>query len=655
MNPLNLLISVAQALLANSPAGIAVYAGDTGACLLANEMLAENVGGSVEALLRQHFRDLASWRDSGLADAAESTLSDGVPRHREVAMQTSFDKNVLLDSFFSRFDFEGRPHLMLIAIDVTERRRAEQALAVREKELHTLIDTVPDLIVRYDRELRRTYVNPAWEQASGLSAKDVINVPAAAIPKVPTPAHGGYVQKVRQVLESGTPQSIGFTWVNAFGAELYLEYIIVPEHDRSGAITGVLAVGRDLSERRRAEDALTRLNRELRAISDCNQVLVRAEDEQTLLGEICRIVCTGAGYRMACVGYAENDAVKSVQPVAWGGVEDKYLEQARLSWADTERGRGPAGTAIRDGSTDCSQDIATDPRMAPWRDDALQRGYRSLIALPLKDEHAHVFGVFLIYSPEPDAFTPDEIRLLEELAGDLAFGVQALRNRNARKESEWNIALLSFALNNVREAAYLIDEQARFLYVNEESCRMLGYDRDELLTLSIPDIDPDVPMERWLAHWAELKNRGSLFFEERHKTKDGRAFPVEISANYLEYDGQGYNLAMVRDITERKHAEEMLHLQTVELEEEVAERQVAQENLQEKAQLLEEEIEKRQKAQEELEQLNERLEQRVKERTTELEEKNAELYKMNRLFVNRELRMVELKERIRELGGSNGN
>lgn len=102
-------------------------------------------------------------------------------------------------------------------------------------------------------------------------------------------------------------------------------------------------------------------------------------------------------------------------------------------------------------------------------------------------------------------------------------------------------------------------------------------------------------------------------------------------------------------ITGMKQREEMLHLQTIELEEEVAERQMAQENLQEKATLLEEEIEKRQEVQEELERLNKTLEQRVKERTAELEEKNAELHKMNRLFVGRELRMVELKERIREL------
>lgn len=109
------------------------------------------------------------------------------------------------------------------------------------------------------------------------------------------------------------------------------------------------------------------------------------------------------------------------------------------------------------------------------------------------------------------------------------------------------------------------------------------------------------------------------------------------------------NAELTGEISERKRTEEILNLQKVELEEEVTARQMAQENLQKKALLLEEEIEKRRQAQEELERLNTTLERRVKERTTELEEKNTELYKMNRLFVGRELRMMELKERIRAL------
>jgi PAS domain S-box-containing protein len=126
------------------------------------------------------------------------------------------------------------------------------------------------------------------------------------------------------------------------------------------------------------------------------------------------------------------------------------------------------------------------------------------------------------------------------------------------KKVERSIALLNFALDNIHEAAFLTDESARFCYVNEESCRMLGYTRDELLRLGVADIDPDFPIERWPGHWDELKTRASITFEGRHKAKDGSIFPVEISANYFEYDGQGYNLALVRDITERKRMEQVL-------------------------------------------------------------------------------------------------
>jgi PAS domain S-box-containing protein len=314
----------------------------------------------------------------------------------------------------------------------------------------------------------------------------------------------------------------------------------------------------DITERKQAEEALRRSNRELRAISNCNQVLLRATDEQSLVQEICRIVCEEAGYRMAWVGYAEHDEAKSVRPVAWAGAEERYLANLGITWADTERGCGPTGTAIRSGNTCCIQDFATDPRVAPWRESALQKGFRSAIALPLKDEQANAFGSLAVHCAQPNAFTLEEIRLLEELAGDLAFGIVTLRSRAAREQAEQEVALLSFALDKGQEAAFLIDDTARFHYVNEEACRLLGYTRAKLLGLGIADIDPEFPLERWSDHWRNLKAQRSRTFESRHRTRDGRIFPVEISTNYFEYGGRAYHLALVRDITERKRAEEAL-------------------------------------------------------------------------------------------------
>jgi PAS domain S-box-containing protein len=330
------------------------------------------------------------------------------------------------------------------------------------------------------------------------------------------------------------------------------------QRDKQGAPLAILETNNDITERKRAEEALRRLNRELRAVSNCNQTLLRATEEQSLLQEICRIVCEEAGYRMAWVAYAEQDEARSVRPVAWTGTDEEYLTNLGITWADTERGRGPTGTAIRSGKTCCTQDFAADPQLAPWRESYLLRDFRSGIALPLKDEHANAFGSLTIYYAQPNAFTPEEIRLLEELAADLAFGIVTLRSRAARERAEKEVTLLSFALDKVREAAFLIDDRGRFHYANEEACRILGYTRAELLGLGVSDIDPEFPVERWSDHWRELKAQRSLSFESRHRTRDGRTFPVEISANYFEYGGRGYNLGLVRDITERKRAQEAL-------------------------------------------------------------------------------------------------
>lgn len=138
------------------------------------------------------------------------------------------------------------------------------------------------------------------------------------------------------------------------------------------------------------------------------------------------------------------------------------------------------------------------------------------------------------------------------------FALLSLMDITERKQSSRRLELLKFALDHVREAAYLIDDHGYFRDVNEEACRVLGYSRDELLRMSVPDIDPDFTFEHLGVTRPELRLRGSLIFEARHKTRDGRIFPVEVSSNYFVYEGLGYNLALSRDITERTLAEQTL-------------------------------------------------------------------------------------------------
>jgi len=133
------------------------------------------------------------------------------------------------------------------------------------------------------------------------------------------------------------------------------------------------------------------------------------------------------------------------------------------------------------------------------------------------------------------------------------------RDITERESANRQLALVDFALNHVKEAAYLADEQGYFQYVNDEACRALGHPCDELLKLRVIDVDHDVTQpEQWKAFWDQLKILKTMTFETRHKTREGIAFPVELNANYFEFSGQPYVLGLARDITERKLVEKQI-------------------------------------------------------------------------------------------------
>ena len=142
----------------------------------------------------------------------------------------------------------------------------EETPSLRDKDYRTLLENIPVLIVRYDTELRRIYVNPAWEKVMGLSSADVINKPADEIPELPVTAK--YVEKLRQVLETGTPEKIEINRASACGKTIFLEFVIVPEYDRHGKMISLLAVGVDQTERREAEEQLRNSERNLRTTID---------------------------------------------------------------------------------------------------------------------------------------------------------------------------------------------------------------------------------------------------------------------------------------------------------------------------------------------------------------------------------------------------
>ena len=187
-----------------------------------------------------------------------------------------------------------------------------------------------------------------------------------------------------------------------------------------------------VEDQKRAETVIEHANRALATLSEVNRTLVHASDVDELLQAICQAIVEQRGYRLAWVGYVQHDEEKHIKIMAHAGHDEGYLDAIQLSWAETERGMGPSGRAVRSGTTQLCKDIAHDPQYLQWRDEALQRGYASSIALALKNEDGEVFGILTVYADEAQAFTNVEVDLLEQMAGDLAFGVQALHIRQER-------------------------------------------------------------------------------------------------------------------------------------------------------------------------------------------------------------------------------
>ena len=327
-----------------------------------------------------------------------------------------------------------------------------------------------------------------------------------------------------------------------------------------------LSIARDISGRRYAESTLKRSNRYLKAISNCNQVLLKADQEKNLINDICRIICEDAGHRMVWwVGYAENDEAKTVRPIIWAGFEDNFLATANATWADNEYGWGPTGTAIRSGKTTYIQDIASDPRVIPWRKKALERGYQSSIALPLKDGTKKIFGALTIYSPEPNTFIPVEINLLEELAENMSFGITTLRARkeqrkmeDALRESEEKFRMLSE--QSLLAVCFIQDDILK--YANKAYCDISGYSIEEIRSWNPYELSKFVhPDDRELVmDQVRIKQSSDPDSIRHYKfkglTKSGETKWIEMYSRTVLFQGKNASLVTFIDITERKQAEE---------------------------------------------------------------------------------------------------
>ena len=307
-------------------------------------------------------------------------------------------------------------------------------------------------------------------------------------------------------------------------------------------------------EERTAE--LQHTNRRLLMLSSCNQTLVHSNSEQELLNSICQMLVNVGGYRMAWIAYAENDEFKRVRPVATAGFDEGYLDYLKRSWVEDENGQGPVGTALRTGMPFVAHDIETNPGFTVWRSEAMRRGYASVAAYPLL-LNDQAIGAIAIYSTERYGFGAEEMTMLTEMSNDLAYGINALRTKMARVQSEERFG--KAFQSNPASVIIMRLEDYRFVDVNESFLDLIGYERHELIGKTRDELDifdDSQNLEKTIEDQQDPYTIRNIEITIRTKNRSLRN--VIFSADVINLDDQAHVITTLIDITENKQANELI-------------------------------------------------------------------------------------------------
>ena len=505
---------------------------------------------------------------------------------------------------------------------------------------HDFVAEIQDYaIFMLDAEGRVTSWNAGAQRIMGYTAAEIIGQHFSKFYPEADRLAGKPEQELQLVMTAGQCEDEGWRQ-RASGLKFWAQNTIYALYDDSGSeslrlngdwtqvetarVVGFSVITHDLSDRKQIEEELCLLNRSLRTIWECSQAMVRASAESELLNEICRIIVEIGKYPLAWVGLTEASHI--VKPVACKGIPLKYIESLNLNWDDPSTEFDSIGKVISTGQPYICQDICQDicpdslttADLTPWRDWAIRHGYAACIYLPLisrpldgemrktKDKKlmqqspqnivggngsspVQCFGVLTIYATEANAFDHQEVKLLQELANDLAYGIMALRDRKeliqaeaALRESEQRYRQLVQLLPD----AIIIHNQGTIELINAAGIKLLTGD----VLRNYPGYSHSDNYENWPEDKADFRSFGanlvgrklknfiqeiSNIFEDpispvsdspeaipfRETTiqrLDGQVIPVHAASITYQYREVSSVLTVLRNISQRKKTLEAL-------------------------------------------------------------------------------------------------
>ena len=459
---------------------------------------------------------------------------------------------------------------LMMVNDVTEQKNIESALQQSRENLSVTLKSIGDAVIVTDAKGKITFLNFVAQKLTGWSEKIAIDQPLDKVFNIFNEKTGKKVlNPVLRVVRSGNIVGLGnhTILIDRGGKKISIEDSAAPIRDNNGEIMGVVLVFHDVTENREISKKLEKTSNALRVLSKCNEVLIHINDEQRLLNEICKIIVDFGGYRFAWIGRAENNK-KIIGFTAQAGFKKGYLESAKINWIDNKR--GPICTAIKTGKAVICNNILTDSRFVPWRATAIKYGYASSISLPFLIND--LVETINIYAVEPDAFNENEVRLLNQLANNLSYGIRNIRKSkiifNAQKSSR-------DILNFIPDPTLAIDRSGKVIYWNKAIEKMTGVKVKDMIGMgnyeyALPFYGKRRPLllnfifnyqKGFEKKYHFIKQDGAVLTTEADvPVRGGKLRTLWAKASPL-YDSEGRVIGAIesiRDITDRKAEEQKL-------------------------------------------------------------------------------------------------
>ena len=302
--------------------------------------------------------------------------------------------------------------------DVTERKCAEEALRARLEQHRALVENARAVILQFDPDLTITYWNDYAAEFFGFAREEALgaNLLDTVVPRTDTSGRN-LEAMIRDIALDPNRYAANINEnLTKDGRRVWVAWSNRPMVDSQGHLTGVLSIGTDITEPKRAEAELRLTNRQLLAVAASTQAMGQFTDVRIAMQSICEAAIGAFGASMAWVGMVVPESTE-VTPLASAGRDEGYTDRVRVRWDLSPRAMGPAGRAIKMRKPQIMR--VDDPDFTPWRDEAAKRGFQVVCALPLTQGEA-VRGVIALYSEDPAAFDPGTFEILEIFAGQCA-------------------------------------------------------------------------------------------------------------------------------------------------------------------------------------------------------------------------------------------